>query len=66
MTWYWPWQPEYWIDLGPAYNMMLGGILVFAGLFALWAVPGKMIKLIVGGGMIIGGLALMMGYVAVW
>jgi len=46
--------------------MILGGILLFMAMIALAIVPGRALKFLLAIGFAIGGLALLLGYVAVW
>jgi hypothetical protein len=46
--------------------MILGGILLFLALVSLSIVPGRALKFLLAIGFGIAGIALLLGYVAVW
>ena len=56
----WPFDDP--LNLSPLYNLILGAILIFAGLFAMKAIPGKFFSFLIGIGMVIAGAAIAIGY----
>ena len=52
-------------DLSGLYNILIFGILLIAGIIAFKYLPGKTFPLLVGGGLMLLGFAVLMGYIQV-
>ncbi len=60
------WPFDIIFDFSWLYNLVLGCFMILAGIIALGMVPGKLLKLLIGGGLMIGGAAIVFGYWAVF
>ena len=56
----WPFDDP--LNLSPIYNLILGAVMIFAGLVSFKMIPGKLFSFLVGAGLMVAGGLIAIGY----